>query len=54
MEDVSKKFIALKEAEARDWKDLEVRPEARKRVVKVRLSAVYINIVIFINLNKYL
>ncbi|XP_056627980.1 disks large-associated protein 5 isoform X2 [Triplophysa dalaica] len=34
VEDVNKKFIALKEAEARDWKDLEVRPAARKRVVK--------------------
>ncbi|XP_057214336.1 disks large-associated protein 5 isoform X1 [Triplophysa rosa] len=33
VEDVNKKLIALKEAEARDWKE-EVRPAARKRVVK--------------------
>lgn len=33
VEDVNKKFNALKEAEARDWKE-EVRPVARKRVAK--------------------
>lgn len=34
MEDVNKKFNALKEAEAREWKE-EVRPVARKKVAKV-------------------
>lgn len=34
MEDVNKKFNALKEAEAKDWKE-EVGPVARKRVAKV-------------------
>lgn len=34
MEDVNKKFNALKEAEAREWKE-EVRPVSRKRVAKV-------------------
>ncbi|XP_052427234.1 disks large-associated protein 5-like isoform X6 [Carassius gibelio] len=33
VEDVNKKFNALKEAEAREWKE-EVRPVARKRVAK--------------------
>lgn len=33
VEDVNKKFHALKEAEARDWKE-EVKPVTRKRVVK--------------------
>ncbi|XP_039544158.1 disks large-associated protein 5 isoform X1 [Pimephales promelas] len=33
VEDVNKKFNALKEAEARDWKE-EVRPVTRKRVAK--------------------
>lgn len=39
MEDVARKFAALKEAESRDWVD-EQEPAARrgKKLVKVRMS----------------